>query len=471
MKVYFDNGSKTPGRSRAKADERRTIIILSVACAILFITCLVLFARVGSLSRENSDLKKRLSDVATDSVASKSDAKKMREENSNAEEGTKQSDESDNSEQSTEDSKPEDQTTKSRQVLNPSEAGSQAASKKSSGSDLKGLAGIGAGISKSTNGSTKSAAGQDLGKLPNIASKSGDIRQGGQKQDSAGLSGTASGGLSKSGTSSAKTETKKTDTSNKTSEAAVKTEAAPSQNTGQNNDDYDPPFYVDPNKQLENLTSIAAGTVLTDTNVDYNNPGKYFMSMDIEHGGYVYKRIAGKSFQENTEIPLSSLKYIKVIHYNFEGKVQVGEMIVNKDIVEDVLNIFKELFDAKYQINSMHLVDDYWTGNPMSSDWQSIDVNNTSAFCYRRKVGSKNLSLHAYGRAIDLNPQQNPYVSYSSGGPRWSHSNADAYVERSSGQPHMINHDDKAYQIFTKYGFKWGGDFNEPKDYQHFEKE
>ena len=151
MKVYFDNGSKTPGRSRAKADERRTIIILSVACAILFITCLVLFARVGSLSRENSDLKKRLSDVATDSVASKSDAKKMREENSNAEEGTKQSDESDNSEQSTEDSKPEDQTTKSRQVLNPSEAGSQAASKKSSGSDLKGLAGIGAGISKSKN--------------------------------------------------------------------------------------------------------------------------------------------------------------------------------------------------------------------------------------------------------------------------------------------------------------------------------
>ena len=222
--------------------------------------------------------------------------------------------------------------------------------------------------------------------------------------------------------------------------------------------------------QLESLSGLAPGTILEPEQIDFDDLSRYFMSWKIEEGDNLYDRINGKSYRANNHVPLSSLRYLKMPHYNFKGQIQVGEMIVNKDIQEDVFSIFTELFKAKYQIQSMYLVDNYWTGDAETSDSASIDDNNTSAFCYREISGGGNLSNHAYGRAIDLNPQQNPYVSYSSGLPRWSHSNANDYIARDTGLPHVITHEDLAYKLFTKRGFRWGGDWNTPKDYQHFDK-
>lgn len=90
---------------------------------------------------------------------------------------------------------------------------------------------------------------------------------------------------------------------------------------------------------------------------------------------------------------------------------------MNADLAEDYTNIFRELFEVEYEIQSMYLIDNYWTGDGDTSDTASIEVNNTSAFCYRAVTGGTKLSNHAFGRAIDINPQQNPYVSYSSGSP------------------------------------------------------
>ena len=222
--------------------------------------------------------------------------------------------------------------------------------------------------------------------------------------------------------------------------------------------------------KLESLSGLAPGTVLDPAQLDFNRLDSYFMSWKIEEGDNLHARIDGKSYRENPYVPLSSLRYLKMPHYNFEGQIQVGEMIVNKDIQEDVFSIFKELFRAKYQIQSMYLIDDYWTGNAEDSDTASIDANNTSAFCYREISGGGNLSNHAYGKAIDLNPQQNPYVSYSTGSPKWDHSNADDYIARDTGLPHVITHSDLAYRLFTERGFRWGGDWKNPKDYQHFDK-
>ena len=132
--------------------------------------------------------------------------------------------------------------------------------------------------------------------------------------------------------------------------------------------------------------------------------------------------------------------------------------------------IFEELFRQKYQVSSMHLIDDYWTGTASSSGSFSIDRNNTSVFRYSGRNSSGKLSNHALGMAIDFNPQQNPYVTFPDGTPHWSHENASAYVDRSAGLPHMIGHDDLAYQLFTAHGFTWGGDQESPKDYQLFEK-
>lgn len=221
---------------------------------------------------------------------------------------------------------------------------------------------------------------------------------------------------------------------------------------------------------LENLSGLAAGTVIDEEKLDFSNLDNYFMAWEIEEGDNLYERINGKSYKKNDTVPLSSLRYLKMPHYNFDGQIQVGEMIVSKDIKEDVFNIFKELFEAKYEIESMYLVDNYWTGDPDTTDSASIEENNTSAFCFRQVTNGKTLSNHAYGKAIDLNPQQNPYVSYSSGSPKWSHSNANDYIARDTGLPHVITHEDLAFKVFSKYGFQWGGDWNTIKDYQHFDK-
>lgn len=214
------------------------------------------------------------------------------------------------------------------------------------------------------------------------------------------------------------------------------------------------------------------GEIIAADSIDWENLGRYFASEKIEEDDAVYQRIYGKSYVENDDIGLDELRYLKVLHYNFDHEIQVGELIVNHELVADYQEIFQELFENGYEINSMYLIDNYWTGDGVSSDSASIEVNNTSAFCYRRVVGgSGGLSNHALGRAIDINPQQNPYVTYKDGKAQWSHDNADDYIERDSGLPHVITHDDLCYRLFKEHGFDWGGDWKTVKDYQHFDKE
>ena len=86
---------------------------------------------------------------------------------------------------------------------------------------------------------------------------------------------------------------------------------------------------------------------------------------------------------------------MKMLHYNFEGEIQVGELIMNERLADDILEIFQELFENQYQIQSMYLVDNYWTGDGIASDSASIDENNTSAFNYRQSVAGAELSNHA----------------------------------------------------------------------------
>ena len=179
------------------------------------------------------------------------------------------------------------------------------------------------------------------------------------------------------------------------------------------------------------------------------------------------RMIKGNSWREGCPVSLQDLRYLQVTHKNFSGREQRGEIIVHKDVAVEVKQIFKELYEIGYPIRKMKLVSDY-----KGSDWQSIEADNTSAFNCRKATGSKNWSKHSYGKAIDLNSIENPYISRSG---HISHKASQQYRKRvhkkhSSADKAVLLKNDKAVRIFKKHGWKWGGDWSGVKDYQHFSK-
>lgn len=218
------------------------------------------------------------------------------------------------------------------------------------------------------------------------------------------------------------------------------------------------------------IDDLQPGDILSADEVSTWDLSSYFKVYEIVEGDEVYQRIIGKSYPTDCPLSLTTLRYVKLIHYNFEGEIQVGELIVNALLADDYISAFTQLFQNQYQIQSMYLIDNYWTGDPDTTDSASIDENNTSCFNYRQVTGGGSLSNHATGCAIDINPQQNPYVYYGSDGSlTCSHANAMQYLVRET-RDHMITHEDLCYEVFTELGFSWGGDWTSPIDYQHFSK-
>ena len=141
----------------------------------------------------------------------------------------------------------------------------------------------------------------------------------------------------------------------------------------------------------------------------------------------IFARIEGKSFKENCTTPREDLRYLKVLHYNKEGEELEGELICHKDIADDLLAIFRELHRAKYPIERMVLIDEF-----DADDEASMRANNTSAFNFRRISGTKALSRHSRGMAIDINPLYNPCIRRRKGKQVVSPDNAAGYTDRNT---------------------------------------
>lgn len=178
----------------------------------------------------------------------------------------------------------------------------------------------------------------------------------------------------------------------------------------------------------------------------------------------LFQRIYGKSYKVNATIPKEDLRYVRVSHYGFDSQVHYGELIVHRLIAEKIVCIFQELFDVKYPIEKLRLVDDY-----DADDIRSMSDNNSSAFNFRTIEGTDKLSNHSKGLAIDINPLYNPYVRYFDDCTSVLPDNGTCYADRTLDCPYYIYKDDICYRIFCKYGFTWGGDWVHSKDYQHFE--
>lgn len=165
------------------------------------------------------------------------------------------------------------------------------------------------------------------------------------------------------------------------------------------------------------------------------------------------------SWRPGCPLPLDELRLLTVRHWGFDGAVRDGELVVHRDQSSAVLRVLRRLFRARFPIERMRLVDEYG-----GDDERSMAANNTSAFNCRGVPGSDSWSEHAYGRAIDVNPLQNPEVRSGKVSPA---AGAD-YVDRSRMAQGMIQAGDVVVRAFASIGWGWGGSWHSLRDYQHF---
>lgn len=204
-----------------------------------------------------------------------------------------------------------------------------------------------------------------------------------------------------------------------------------------------------------------------------------FLLVTVSFSDYYYKvsniseevkdrMIRGNSYKQDCPISLKDLRYLNLTYLDFQGNKKVGELIVHTMVSKEIVDIFKTLYESKYPIYKMELVSNF-NGN----DFNSIEANNTSAYNCRNIEGTKKYSRHAYGKAIDINPIQNPYISKKG---QIYHKESLKYQIRVhkdlniSNDKAMILDTDIVIKMFKKYNWIWGGYWNSIKDYQHFEK-
>jgi len=157
----------------------------------------------------------------------------------------------------------------------------------------------------------------------------------------------------------------------------------------------------------------------------------------------------------------AQLRRVRLRYLGFDGKVHLGQLIVNARVTGDVVTVFRTLYGARFPIRQMRAIDMFH-----GSDSRSTAADNTSSFNCRYAVapGAKHWSMHAYGEAIDINTVENPYIQSG----RVSPANAKAYADRTNVRPGMAVQGGVLVRAFTRAGWGWGGRWPGSPDYQHF---
>jgi peptidoglycan L-alanyl-D-glutamate endopeptidase CwlK len=154
----------------------------------------------------------------------------------------------------------------------------------------------------------------------------------------------------------------------------------------------------------------------------------------------------------------NNLTTINVRYFGFDSLLHEGQLVVAQQLAPEIQEIFNELLAIRFPIEKIIPVSVYhW------SDSLSMAENNSSCFNYRTIAGRKKLSDHAFGRAIDINPMQNPYNQQN----KAIHPRNAIYDPLAKG---TLIKDSAAVTVFLKRGWNWGGNWKYYKDYQHFYK-
>ena len=168
---------------------------------------------------------------------------------------------------------------------------------------------------------------------------------------------------------------------------------------------------------------------------------------------------ARSTWEPACPVALDELRYVTVAFVGFDGRVHTGELLLHADAVDAVVEVFRRLHAARYPVEEMRITSREELDAPPTGDG-----NTTGAFVCRPAVGSTTWSQHAFGRAVDLNPFQNPYVRGDIVIPEL----ATAYVDRELGWPGMLVPGDVVVEAFAAVGWGWGGDYRTMKDWHHF---
>lgn len=152
----------------------------------------------------------------------------------------------------------------------------------------------------------------------------------------------------------------------------------------------------------------------------------------------------------------ADLRKVWVTYIDFYGAARSGSIVVNKAIARPTQRAFLTLYRMRFRIMGM---------SPMSLNarWITDMSTVTSGYSCRTVAGSKTLSQHAYGLAIDVNPVQNPMIRGTYIDPR---SGVD-FLARAPYRRGMM-HATGAARAFTANGLYWGGRWRTLKDYMHF---
>lgn len=169
--------------------------------------------------------------------------------------------------------------------------------------------------------------------------------------------------------------------------------------------------------------------------------------------------MTGVSWRPGCPVGLRDLRVVTSQHWGFDGRRRTGRLVVHRDVAADVARVLTRLHAARFPIRRMVPVDAYG-----ADDFRSIEADNTSAFNCRYVGGTRRWSEHAYGRAIDVNPIENPYVS----GGRTSHRRSRPFVARTPCRRGMACPGNVLVRAFESIGWRWGGYWTSVKDYQHF---
>ena len=184
-------------------------------------------------------------------------------------------------------------------------------------------------------------------------------------------------------------------------------------------------------------------------------------SVEVERlSPYLRDRMTGVSWHEGCPVPLRALRLMRISYHGFDGDRHVGKLVVHRDAVDAMTNAFRSMWRNDFKIRKMYLIDRY-----DGSDRRSMRADNTSAFNCRVVAGTDRWSQHAYGRAIDINPVENPYVRSDGTA---SPSNGQRFTDRSLDHKGMIYAGDAVVRAFKRQGWGWGGYWSSARDYQHF---